>query len=253
MARYQVILAYDGTHFVGFQRQSLSNGRQRSVQGEIEIALRRLGWQGSTLLAAGRTDTGVHAAGQVIAFDLEWKHSPDELRQALNAYLPVDIAAQAVRLAEPDFHPRYDALARHYRYHLYCQAIRDPLRERFAWRVWPAVELNALQEVARWLIGQHDFKAFGAPLRPESSTVRTVQAAEWRRSGEPGLSFDISANAFLYHMVRRLVFIQVQVGQGRLTVEDVRRGLETGEMPLPGMAPAHGLVLVDVVYPSQNG
>jgi len=253
MARYQVILAYDGTHFVGFQRQSLSNGRQRSVQGEIEIALRRLGWQGSTLLAAGRTDTGVHAAGQVIAFDLEWKHSSDELRQALNAYLPVDVAAQSARLAEPGFHPRYDALARHYRYHLYCQASRDPLRERFAWRVWPAVELNVLQEVARLLIGQHDFKAFGAPLRPESSTVRTVQAAEWRRSGESGLSFDISANAFLYHMVRRLVFIQVQVGQGRLAVEDVRRGLETGNMPLPGMSPAHGLVLVDVVYPSQDG
>jgi len=220
----------------------------RTVQGEIETALRQVGWQGDAILGAGRTDTGVHAAGQVIAFDLEWKHSPDELCQALNAHLPADIAAQSVSLAQPGFHPRYDAVARHYRYHLYCQARRDPLRERYAWRVWPAVELNALQEAARLLVGKHDFRAFGAPLRQGGDTWRQVHQAEWR-TGEVGLCFDISANAFLYHMVRRLVFIQVQVGQGRLAVEDVRCGLETGAAPLPGMAPAHGLVLVEVVYP----
>jgi tRNA pseudouridine38-40 synthase len=257
MARYQVILAYDGTHFVGFQRQSYAGERMKSatrtvaartVQGEIETALRQLGWQGSAILAAGRTDSGVHAGGQVIAFDLEWKHSPDELCQAMNAYLPADIAAQTVKVAQPGFHPRYDAVARHYRYHLFCQAQRDPLRERYAWRVWPAVDLNALQEVARLLIGKHDFKAFGAPLKQGSDTLRQVHQAEWQ-AGEMGLSFDIRANAFLYHMVRRLVFIQAQVGQGRLAVEDVRRGLETGETPLPGMAPANGLVLVEVTYP----
>jgi tRNA pseudouridine38-40 synthase len=151
-------------------------------------------------------------------------------------------------LAEPGFHPRYGAVARHYRYHLFCQAQRDPLRERYAWRVWPAVELGALQDAARCLIGQHDFKAFGAPLRQSGSTVRTVLAAQWQAC-EMGLRFEIGANAFLYHMVRRLVFIQVQVGQGRLAVEDVRRGLETGETPLPGMAPAQGLELYEVVYP----
>jgi tRNA pseudouridine38-40 synthase len=247
---------------VGFQRQALLDKRMgsaartmvarsiatRTVQGEIETALCQVGWQGSTILAAGRTDTGVHAAGQVIAFDLEWKHSPDDLRQALNANLPADIAAQSVKLAQPGFHPRYDAVARHYRYHVFCQEQRDPLQERYAWRVWPVVELNALQEVARLLIGKHDFKAFGAPLRQGGDTLRQVYQAGWQ-PGEMGLSFDISANAFLYHMVRRLVFIQVQVGQGRLAVEDVGRGLETGETPLPGMAPAHGLVLVEVVYP----
>ena len=115
MARYQIILAYDGTDFQGFQR--LKGGR--SVQGEVEAALRRLNWAGKAILSAGRTDAGVHASGQVIAFDLDWAHSPETLRQALNAYLPEDVAAQAVKLAAPGFHPRYDALARTYHYRIF--------------------------------------------------------------------------------------------------------------------------------------
>ncbi len=120
MARYQVILAYDGTHFVGFQRQ----GRSRTVQGVVEAALRQLGWQGRAILSAGRTDTGVHAAGQVIAFDLDWTHPEKELGRAINANLPQDVAVRSVAPASPDFHPRFDATARRYRYHLFCDA--DP-------------------------------------------------------------------------------------------------------------------------------
>jgi tRNA pseudouridine38-40 synthase len=245
MARYQIILAYDGTHFVGFQRQRA--GSARTVQGEVETSLHQLGWQGRSILAAGRTDTGVHASGQVIAFDLEWQHSPGELCQALNASLPEDVAAQAVKPVQPGFHPRYDALARRYRYHLFCQVERDPLRERFTWRVWPAVELARLQAAATLMVGEHDFSAFGTPPRPNSSPIRAVWQAEWQQS-DAGLRFEVTANAFLYHMVRRMVFIQVLVGQGKLALEDVRRGLETGISPAPGMAPAHGLMLTEVMY-----
>jgi tRNA pseudouridine38-40 synthase len=165
----------------------------------------------------------------------------------LNAHFPADIAAQAVKPAQPDFHPRYDAVARRYRYRIFCQNERDPLRERYAWRVWPAAVLSDLQAAADLLPGQHDFSAYGTPPRPGSSTIRIVLRAEWQPC-DLGLCFEITANAFLYHMVRRLVFTQVLVGQGRLRLADMRRGLETGETPVPGMAPAHGLVLAEVVY-----
>jgi len=255
MARYQVILAYDGTQFLGFQRQSCQmtdkGGLARTVQGEVEAALKRLGWQGETLLAAGRTDTGVHATGQVVAFDLAWGHSPQALCQALNANLPGDVAAQAAAVVADDFHPRYWATARRYCYRIFCQPGRHPLWERYAWRVWPEINPEALQAAAALLVGTHDFAAFGTPPRPGSSSVRTVRRADWHLEGEPGASgwcFEIEGNAFLYHMVRRLVFVQVMVGQGKLTLEEVRCSLENGQMPLPGMAPAHGLVLAEVVY-----
>lgn len=247
MVRYQVILAYDGTHFLGFQRHAA--GRPgRTVQGEVETALRKLGWQGQIVLASGRTDTGVHASGQVLAFDLEWQHDVEALHRAINANLPDDIAVQLVREVSPDFHPRYDAVARHYRYHLFCRPVRDPLRERYAWRVWPAVDLAGLQQAAAVLIGVHDFAAFGSPPRPGGSTIRMLRQASWY--GQEGdFFFDVVANAFLYHMVRSLVYVQVAVGQGKLPVEQVRRYLEAGQRQRSqGLAPAQGLVLVEVMY-----
>ncbi len=246
MARYQVILAYDGSEFFGFQRQASG---KRTVQAEVEAALRRLGWQGNTLLASGRTDTGVHAAGQVIAFDLVWPHSPRELRAALNAHLPPDVAAQDVRLAADDFHPRYAARARRYRYHIFCRPVRDPLRERFAWRVWPGVEGGRLRQAAGALPGTYDFAAFGSPPRAGGATVRTLFAAGWQETEADGWVFEISGNAFLYHMVRRLVGFQVAIGQGLLPSDALLDRLQNpaGEM-VKTLAPPQGLCLVEVVY-----
>lgn len=250
MERYQVILAYDGAHFLGFQRQA----KGRTVQGAFEAALRQIGWQGNTILAAGRTDSGVHAQGQVVAFDLEWQHSPDELLRALNSSLPPDVAVQAVKAAAADFHPRFHARARRYRYRILCQPARDPLRERYAWRVWPALSLEALQAAARQLPGEHDFAAFGAPPRPGESTTRSVFDASWQASGDE-LSFAICGNAFLYHMVRRLVFVQVMIGKGWLEVETIGRCLQNpalGPQLVRGLAPAQGLTLVEVSYPTSG-
>ncbi|HMD88830.1 MAG TPA: tRNA pseudouridine synthase A, partial [Anaerolineaceae bacterium] len=173
MAHYQITLAYDGTDFQGFQRQ----GKARTVQAELEAALRHLNWQGKTILAAGRTDTGVHAAGQVVAFELDWNHSPEALGRALNAGLPADIAVKAVQESGPEFHPRYSADDRTYQYSIFCEPERNPLKERYAWRVWPAVDLQTLQAAARLLPGTHDFAAFGSPPRPNGNTVRTVLQA----------------------------------------------------------------------------
>jgi len=248
MGRYQVILAYDGTLFQGFQVQ----GKQaRTVQGVVESSLRQIGWQGRSLLAAGRTDTGVHATGQVIAFDLEWAHSLDALLRAINANLPPDVAAQEVRPAPADFHPRFYAVSRRYRYHILHRALRAPLQERYAWRLWPALDLGDLQRAASLLHGRHDFAAFGSPPQPGGNTYRTIQQVAWNQEDD-SLTCDVQADAFLYHMVRRMVFIQVAVAQGRLEPAEIAQSLQFPAQAavdrLPGLAPACGLVLVDVAY-----
>ena len=252
MARYQVILAYDGTGFAGSQRQAKS----RTVQGELEKALRKLGWSGRSVLLAGRTDTGVHATGQVASFDLNWQHADGDLLRAMNANLPADVAARDVRIALPEFHPRFDATSRRYRYRLFCEPVRDPLREKSAWRVWPEIGSGALQEVAELFVGQHDFAAYGTPPRAGSSTARTVMNSFWKQVDDEW-HYEVQANAFLYRMVRRLVFVQVTVAQGKISVEAVAdslagqaEGPERSELP-SGLAPAHGLTLVEVTYPSE--
>jgi tRNA pseudouridine38-40 synthase len=249
MARYQVILAYDGSQYQGFQRQRRAN----TIQAAVEAALGKLGWRDRTILAAGRTDTGVHALGQVIAFDLDWQHTTGELQAAMNANLPPDITALAVQQARGNFHPRYDAMARCYHYWLFCQETRHPIRERYAWRVWPAVNVDKMVQTAELLPGKHDFSAFGTPPRMQGSTVRTVLTASWKpvygHWENPDLVFVITADAFLFRMVRRLVAAQVMVGQGRLEPNDIARWLENPPaFPVQGLAPANGLFLHSVRY-----
>ena len=249
MARYQIILAYDGTSFLGSQRQAGS----RTAQSELEKALRKLGWHGQTVYLAGRTDTGTHASGQVAAFDLDWLHDLKELQDALNAHLPRDMAVREVKPAPDDFHPRFDASSRCYRYRLFCASVRDPLRERYAWRVWPAVaDLTTLAGI--WP-GTHDFAAFGTPPRSGGSTVRTVMSAAWQQHADEWI-FEIRADAFLYRMVRRLVYAQVAVGQARLSAITLLQALDNrsevghaARSQIPAsLAPASGLTLVDVDY-----
>lgn len=247
MERYQVIIAYDGTNFQGFQRQ----GRSRTVQGVVEEALALLGWHDRTVLYAGRTDSGVHASGQVLAFDLEWSHSCEALQRAINVHLPQDVSVTAVATADKDFHPRYQAVARQYHYSLFCQAWRDPLREYFSWRIWPDVQAELLIQCAACLPGAHDFAAFGSPLKPGGTTVRTVYRADWVQEEHGGWSFRIAANAFLYRMVRRLVFLQVLVGQQRLSLSQFAEALQNPQPLTPGLAKPNGLVLEKVFYPSK--
>lgn len=250
MARYKLTLAYDGTDLLGSQRQA----KPRTVQGELEKALRKLGWSGRSILLSGRTDTGVHATGQVASVDLDWSHTDDDLVRALNSSLPYDIAVWSAQVVDAKFHPRFDALSRRYRYRLFCQPLRDPIRERFAWRVWPAIDSKMLAVAAKQFLGKHDFSAFGSPTAPKGTTVRTVMKAEWTQTAADELNFEVQADAFLYRMVRRMVFVQVAVAQGKLPAEAIADALEK-QLPvgkrsgLPsGLAPAHGLTLVEVEY-----
>ncbi len=248
LVHYKALLIYNGSEFAGFQRQL----NERTVQGDFEQSLRELGWEGQSILAAGRTDAGVHARGQVVSFHLEWAHTAENLVNALNHYLPRDISIRDVAEAPADFHPRYDAKSRRYRYHLICQPVRDPIREAFAWRVWPPVDIERMIRAATALIGTHDFKAFGSPTGDSGVTVREVFAAEWQSVGRDGQNdayqFEIVANAFLYHMVRRITMALVAIGQGEALESLIAESLQSGEMALTGLAPAQGLVLEEVRY-----
>jgi tRNA pseudouridine38-40 synthase len=242
-AHYKVILSYNGTAFAGFQRQL----KERTVQGEFEASLRQIGWTGKSILAAGRTDAGVHARGQVVSFMLGWKHPVNDLVKALNHYLPQDMAVQEASEVPPDFHPRYSAKSRRYRYSLICQQERDPLRETFAWRVWPSVQIERMNTAAADLVGSHDFKAFGSATSESGVTIREVFSANWRGTGDT-YQFDITANAFLYHMVRRITWVLVKIGQGEAPETLIADSLRSGELKVTGLAPAEGLVLEEVRY-----
>jgi tRNA pseudouridine38-40 synthase len=251
MERYQIILAYDGTGFHGSQYQS----EIRTVQGVLQAVLRDLNWTGKSIWIAGRTDAGVHASGQVAAFDFDWNHSPADLKNALNALLPQDMAVFNVKAVRPDFHPRFDAVSRCYRYRIYCQLVRDPLRERFAWRVWPVPDLDRLRIAAGITRGIHDFAGFGRATSPNGSTIRNVMEMTWRSAANTADEFilDITANAFLYHMARRLVFAHVAVGQGLLEADELERHLDhPGPEPIQGLAPPQGLILKRVSYNSEQ-
>lgn len=244
--RVRAVVAYDGTEYQGFQRQA--NGP--TVQEVLERALERVTGERICLLAAGRTDTGVHAEGQVIAFDTQWKHSLTALLRALNAVLPPDVAVREVVPAPPNFHPRYDALSRYYRYTIYNHPVRSPLARRTSFHVARPLNGEMMQAAANLLVGEHDFAAFGTPPKGET-TVRRVLRAQWHAE-PPWLHFDIEANAFLYRMVRTLVGTMVRVGLGRLPVEAVGEILASADRRRAGPAvPAHGLCLMAVRYPNE--
>jgi tRNA pseudouridine38-40 synthase len=241
--RVRAVVAYDGTDYGGFQRQT----NAPTVQATLEATLAQVTQETVTVLSAGRTDAGVHAAGQVVAFDTGWRHGLDDLWRALNAVLPADIAVLGVEEAASDFHPRYDARSRRYRYMLYNAPVRWPLARQHSLYVAAPLDVAAMQRAAQSLVGEHDFAAFGQPPKGEV-TVRRVLAAAW--DGEPPwLNFDIEANAFLYRMVRSIVGTLLQVGRGAMSVEGFVAVLASCDRSQAGpTAPPHGLCLMEVKY-----
>lgn len=245
MDTFKAVVAYDGTEFHGFQRQVAD---QRTVQGEIEVALRQIGWSEKSINAAGRTDAGVHARGQVVSFRLTWGATLEDLARALNANLPPDVAVKKTERVDPEFHPRFSAKKRSYAYYIYRAPQRDPLRERFAWRVWPEPEFEVLSSTAKLLLGTHDFGAFGTAPIDGGHTIRTITTANWRKFDDH-LVFVIEADAFLYHMVRRLVGALVTVGSDSQKLAMFESLLFDPRKNWQGtMAPARGLVLEEVEY-----
>ncbi|MFQ5575872.1 MAG: tRNA pseudouridine(38-40) synthase TruA [Anaerolineae bacterium] len=240
---YKATIAYDGTDFLGFQIQA----RGRTVQGTLENALKQLTNTPTRVTGAGRTDAGVHATGQVIAFRTVWKHTAAELQRALNATLPADIVIKTLTPAPRAFHPRFDARSRQYCYTILNQPVRDVLRQRYTVHIARPLNVARMQQATLHLVGTRNFASFGRPPQGDN-TVRTVSQAEWRVSGSEVI-FTITANAFLYRMVRTIVGTLVEVGLGRIDVERIPDILQAQDRAQAGPpAKAGGLCLVNVTY-----
>ncbi|MBS1245494.1 MAG: truA [Chloroflexi bacterium] len=245
MTRYRAIIAYDGTDYHGFQRQAPEH--EPTIQGEIEQALTKISQSGVTVLGSGRTDAGVHATGQVIAFNAEWRHSLKDLQRALNAMLPADIAVLDLDEAALDFHPRYDAVSREYVYTIYDAPVRHPLYRLNALHVAEPLDVGAMNAAAADLVGEHDFAAFGLPTAGDV-TVRRMLRAECR-ADLPLVCLELEANGFLYRMVRSIVGTLLLVGRGEMTLEQFRAVMEARDRSRAGApVPPQGLCLTRVNY-----
>ena len=242
--RIRAVVAYEGTGYHGFQRQSPE--AEPSIEGALEGALSRIE-QSSRVIGAGRTDAGVHASGQVVAFDVSWRHALINLQRALNAVLPDSIAVLNLNQAADNFHPRYDAISRAYRYNIYQAEARDPLRQRYALQVPHTLNVPKMDQAASALIGEHDFAAFGQPTAGES-TVRHVLRAKVSAEGS-NVWVDLEANAFLYRMVRRIVGTLLSVGREEMSVDEFAEVLASADPNWAGPAvPPQGLCLTKVNY-----
>jgi tRNA pseudouridine38-40 synthase len=246
----QLVLHYDGACFAGWQRQPDA----RTVQGELEDTLSRLCNAQTRAVGAGRTDAGVHARGQAVSALVPATWTVDKLRRALNALLPEDVWVVAAYEMEPQFHARYSALSRRYSYRIGTDdEVHSPFRARWEWAVVEPLDRRSLDESAGALLGEHCFRAYAVRgTAPERDDHRcSIQLARWvERAG--GLTFEITANRFLHHMVRFVVGTMVAVAAGKRDRDSVTRLLaasDNSEVSPP--APAHALCLEQVEYPRE--
>ena len=243
--RLAMIVEYDGTDYSGFQFQN----NAPSVQQQIEKAIQSVTSEVVRVKAAGRTDAGVHARGQVVSFDTEFPHPPRVVRRALNACLRDDIAVRDVHRVASDFDPRRHAISRLYRYTLLLSDVRVPLQRRQTHRVSGPLDLDALRQAAEVMIGIHDFANFGGPLdRPTASTTRRVDRVDVETEG-CYIRVDVEGSSFLPRQVRRMVGALVDVGHGQLNVEQVRKQISgVKDAPPARSLPPQGLCLMAVRY-----
>lgn len=248
--RILIRLAYDGGDFLGYQIQQTG----RTVQGVLEEALAAIHDHPVSTVAAGRTDAGVHACGQYVSFTSDRDSIPaHSFAAAINGALPRDVRVLESREVREDFHARYDAIARHYRYHLYYAPVFLPYRRGYAWRVGHEPDLDRLNREAAQLVGEHDFAAFAMGGESEESTVRRVLYAHFRRVAADDIEFGIGANGFLRRMVRSilgtLIEREMERARGGRPTPDLATILASRDRRLAGTsAPPQGLFLYDVEY-----
>lgn len=254
--RARAVVEYDGTAYRGWQRQPDAP----TVQEVCEAALGKVLGERADVVCSGRTDTGVHARGQVVHFDHPGRLAPRDLRRAWNAGLPDDVWIRSLAPARDDFHARYDAVGRTYRYHLATGArAESPFVRRYAWPIRRRLDWGRMEDATRRIVGAHDFRRFakgerGARTRPGGSPGRCrVTAARWRRS-RTGRTLEITADRFLRHMVRSLVGALVAVGHGRVTADEIEGALgPDGDRTRATYAPPAGLFLWRVDYEGDEG
>jgi tRNA pseudouridine38-40 synthase len=250
MRNIALLVAYDGRDFAGSQLQQ----DVRSVQGALEQAWLSFAQERRRMTLAGRTDAGVHAAGQVVNVQTATRHDTATVVRGLNAYLPEDVAVLRAAEVDLDFHARFSAVRREYRYLIDAHPVALPQLRLSAAHVVTALDTAAMAEGLQALVGTYDFSAFCAAGPPGSTTVRTVMRAvigrEWHW-GRELITVELAANAFLQHMVRVIVGTMIAVGQGRIPASQVAEIRDSGDRRRAGRtAPAHGLTLTAVHYPA---
>lgn len=242
-------IEYDGTAYNGWQRQRTGQG----VQAFVEKALSVVAANPIEVTCAGRTDTGVHATAQVVHFDTQAERSNRGWLLGANSNLPADINVCWVQPVSDEFHARYSALARHYRYLILNRLVRSSLLRQRAWWVYEDLHVDRMQDAAKFLLGEHDFSAFRAAGCQARTSCREVTSLDVEREGDR-ISITISANAFLQHMVRNITGVLVAIGRGEQPPEWADKVLKSCDRTQAAVAaPAQGLTLIDVTYPTEFG
>ena len=243
----RLLLQYDGTDYVGWQRQAAGT----SIQGLLEDALRPIEGAEVSVHGAGRTDAGVHALGQVASVTLTASIDPVTLARALNAVLPLDVRVAGAEVAAADFHARFSATGKIYDYRVVNAPFMSPFLRRYVWHVMPRLETEAMREAGSTLVGEHDFAAFQGTGTDVHTSVRTVHRLDWSGSGGPDdpLVMRIEGDGFLRHMVRTIAGTLVEIGWGRWPPGAMAGILASRDRARAGTtAPAAGLVLREVLY-----
>ena len=244
MRNIKLTISYDGTGYKGWQKQA--NGK--TIQEELEKAIKKVFGKHHILYGASRTDAGVHAKAQVANFKTSSSIPLKKIPKALNSYLKEDIAVTKAEEAPGGFHARFDAKNKHYRYIVLLSQHRDPFSEKYAWRISYKLDIPLMRKEAKALIGKHDFKSFQASDKRERSSVRKIASLSIKKRKNE-LIFDIEGDGFLYNMVRNIVGTLVDIGRGYLPEGSMKKILKSCDRKKAGpTAPAKGLTLIEVKY-----
>ena len=244
-----LVIQYDGTRYSGFQWQANSS----TIQAELERAIEKLNGEASRVVAASRTDAGVHAKEQVVSFRTKCALPMLTLNRALNYYLPGDIVVRAAYKVSEDFNARRDALSREYDYYILNRQVRSPFTRNFSYFVAKELNIEIMNEACRTIQGEHDFTSFITSLAGVTSTIRNVHEAKVKKRGD-FVIFHMVANSFLPHQVRNTMGILIRVGLGKLAIEEFRHIMEARRLGLAGpMASPYGLYLTKINYPKPLG
>jgi len=239
-----MLIEYDGSNYHGFQIQPNAH----TIQAEIESSIEKLTGNPVRIISAGRTDSGVHALDQVIAFDTDSGIPPEKWQFALNSVLPADIRVIKSSLTRPDFHPRFDAISKNYIYKIYRQRSGSTFYRKYALLYFEDLDLEAMQTACEYLIGWHSFRAFCASGSSVKGYEREIINCYWKQE-LPFLTLEISANGFLYNMVRIIVGTMLEIGRHSFPPSAIQQMLSSGERMMGGpTAPPQGLYLQKVHY-----
>jgi tRNA pseudouridine38-40 synthase len=245
MTNFKITIEYDGSAYHGWQRQS----SERTIQGEIENALKTMTGNSVAVTGSGRTDAGVHALNQTANFRCAASLTPEVFLKGLNSLLPEDIVISSCKIVPEKFHARYDVKSKVYHYRILNRTLPAAISRQYAWHIRKKLNLSAMQEALRCIIGSHDFKAFEGSGSPRVSTVRCIINADLVKAENDYLVLKIEGDGFLKFMVRNIVGTLVDVGFDKITPHDFKQILISKDRNLAGItAPAHGLFLMEVKY-----